>query len=64
MADQDQRAVYTAVSNTVVGGVIVATGAFGALTGVIGLAGVLITFGVFSLVALVTATRLEEVQQG
>jgi hypothetical protein len=63
MADQDQRAVYTAVSNTVVGLVIVATGAFGALTNVIGLAGVLITFGVFSLVALVTATRLEEVQR-
>lgn len=62
MADQDQRAVYTAVSNTVVGVVIVATGAFGALIGVIGLHGVLIVFAVCSLLALVTATRLEEVQ--
>ena len=63
MADQDQRAVYTAVSNTVVGVVIVATGAFGALSDLIGLAGVLIVFGVFSLLALATATMLEEVQR-
>jgi hypothetical protein len=63
MADQGQRAAYTAVSNTEVGLVIVATGAFGARSGAIGPAGVLIVFAVFSIVALATATRLEEVQQ-
>jgi hypothetical protein len=36
--------------------VIVATGAFGAPTNVIGLAGVLIVFGVCSLIALATAS--------
>ena len=63
MADQDERAVYTAVSNTVVGVVIVTTGVFGPLSDAIGLAGVFAVFTAFSALALVGAGRLDEVQR-
>lgn len=63
MADANQRAVYTAVSNTVVGIVILLTGVFGPLSEAIGLAGIFLVFGALSLIALGTATRLEEVQK-
>lgn len=52
MADQDRRAAYTAVSNTVVGLVIVLTGVFGPRPEAIGLAGIFSILAVFSLLAL------------
>lgn len=63
MAGQDQRALYTAVSNTVVGAVLLATGAFGVLQESLGLEWVFLAFAAFSLAALVTARSLNEVQE-
>lgn len=63
MTDAEHRAVYTAVSNTVVGVVILATGAFGSLSSVIGLPWLFVVFAAMSAGALVTAAGLDEVQQ-
>lgn len=62
MAGQDQRAVYTAVSNTLVGVVLVLTGAFGPVSEVIGLSGLFATFAVACVGAFVVGRGLEEVQ--
>jgi hypothetical protein len=62
MADADDRARYTAVSNTVVGVVILATGGFGALSSAIGLGGLFAVFAGLSAIAAMTALGLEEVQ--
>lgn len=62
MTDDEHRAVYTAVSNTVVGVVILATGAFGALSETIGLAWLFVVFAAMSAAAVTTAWGLDEVQ--
>lgn len=62
MADQDDRAVYTAVSNTVVGVVILAAGAFGPLADAVGLAWLFVVFAAMSALAIVTARGLDELQ--
>ncbi|MEX2280591.1 MAG: MFS transporter [Acidimicrobiia bacterium] len=62
MARQDQRAVYTAVSNTVVGVVLLLTGAFGVVSEVIGLSGLFTVFAAACVGALVAGRGLEEVQ--
>lgn len=62
MADEDARAVYTAVSNSVVGVVILATGVFGVLSEAIGLAWLFVVFAAMSAAAVVTAWGLDEVQ--
>jgi methylmalonyl-CoA mutase cobalamin-binding subunit len=62
MADEEERAVYTAVSNTVVGIVIIATGAFGVLSDAIGLSWLFVVFAAMSAVASVVAWGLDEVQ--
>lgn len=62
MADEGDRAVYTAVSNTVVGVVILATGAFGALSDLVGLPALFAVFGGLSAAAALVGRGLEEVQ--
>lgn len=62
MADQGDRAVYTAVSNTVVGVVILAAGAFGPLADAVGLSWLFVVFAAMSALAIVTARGLDEVQ--
>ena len=62
MADVDERAVYTAVSNTVVGIVILAAGAFGVLSDAIGLSWLFVVFAAMSAAATVIAWGLDEVQ--
>jgi hypothetical protein len=62
MSEPEQRSVYTAVSNSVVGVVILATGAFGALSEVIGLAGLFAVFATACVAALMSAVGLDEVQ--
>lgn len=62
MASADQRAIYTAVSNTVVGVVILLTGAFGALSEVVGLPGLFFVFAVACVAAVSIGRKLEEVQ--
>ena len=62
MASEDERAIYTAVSNTVVGIVILATSAFGVLSSTIGLSWLFVVFAVMSAAAAAVAWTLDEVQ--
>lgn len=62
MADADTRAAFTALSNTAVGVLLVAGGAFGLLAERVGSAGVLAVFAVFCAAAAWTARKLDEVQ--
>ena len=64
MATQETRAAYTAVSNTVIGVLLLLGGGLSALEPVIGAAGLVLLFGSGALVAAATAMRLPEVQQG
>ncbi|MDX1447826.1 MAG: MFS transporter [Acidimicrobiia bacterium] len=64
MASEDQRSVYTAVSNTVVGVVILATGAFGVVSEAFGLGVTLLVFALMSAIAAAIGIGLEEVQAG
>lgn len=64
MASEDDRAVYTAVSNTVVGVVILLTGAFGVLSEVFGLAALFFAFAALSALATWVGRGLDEVQAG
>ena len=62
MADAERRAAYTALSNTIVGLVLLAASLFGVLAAAAGEAVVLGTFAGMSLLAAVLAAGLEEVQ--
>lgn len=62
MADADTRSVYTAVSNTVVGAVILATAGFGWISESAGLTWVFVMFATASAAAVVVAIGLDEVQ--
>ena len=62
MARAEQRAIYTAVSNTVVGVVILLTGAFGAVSELIGLPALFAVFAAACAAAFITGRGLEEVQ--
>lgn len=61
MATQETRAAYTAVSNTLIGVLLLAGGALSALEPFIGAAGLVLVFGTGALVAAATATRLPEI---
>lgn len=63
MADEDTRAAYTALSNTLIGVLLLAGSAFGAVAQVYGEAALLAIFAVMCLAAAVAALGLEEVQQ-
>jgi hypothetical protein len=63
MADSDNRATYTALSNTVVGLVLVLGGAAGFVAGAFGEAALLGLFAAMCLVAALLAAGLEEVQR-
>ena len=62
MAPAEDRAVYTAVSNTAVGVVILLAGAFGALSEVIGLGGLFSVFALACGLAWWVTRGLDEVQ--
>ncbi|TRD23055.1 MFS transporter [Palleronia caenipelagi] len=62
MAPGDQRAAYTAVSNTVIGVVLMASGLFGALAALFGPAVTIAAFTLMSGAAAFVATRLDEVE--
>lgn len=63
MADEDSRAAYTALSNSIIGLVLLAGGAFGLIAGIIGHAGVLGLFALMCLAAIAAGARLSEVQE-
>lgn len=62
MANEDRRAAYTALSNTIVGVLLVAGGAFGIVASVAGEVTVLALFAAMCLGATAVAHGLEEVQ--
>lgn len=62
MADLDNRAAYTALSNSVVGVLLLAGGVFGVIAQVFGIGAVLVLFAMMAATAVVAASRLEEVQ--
>jgi hypothetical protein len=62
MADDDERARYTALSNTVIGGVLLAGGSFGLLAEWAGPAWTLAALAAMCLAATPFAYALEEVQ--
>ena len=63
MADEDSRAAYTALSNTIIGVVLLAGGVFGLIAQFIGYAGVLGLFALMCLAAIIAAASLREVQE-
>ncbi|MBW3098337.1 MFS transporter permease [Pseudohoeflea coraliihabitans] len=62
MADLDSRATYTALSNSVVGLVLLAGGSFGFLAQWFGIGTVLVIFALMAAMAVWVASRLDEVQ--
>ena len=62
MVSEVDRAIYTAVSNTVVGVVILLTGAFGVMSELIGLASLFLVFAALAGMAMWIGRGLEEVQ--
>lgn len=63
MAPDDRRAAYTAVSNTVIGVVLLGSGVFGALASLAGARVTLAIFAAMSLAAAAVAKGLDEVQR-
>lgn len=64
MADQATRAAYTALSNTIIGVLLLAASAFGVIAEVFGEAFLLAVLALMCLAAAAAALTLEEVQQG
>lgn len=62
MADEDTRAAYTALSNTIIGVILIAGGVFGAVAQMAGEATVLALFALMCLGAAIVAAGLREVQ--
>lgn len=62
MAEDDERARYTALSNTLIGAVLVVGGLFGLLADIVGPAWVLAVFAACSAAAVLLAASLGEVQ--
>lgn len=63
MADESQRASYTALSNTAIGVLLLVGGVFGVIADVFGTAVVLCAFSVMCLMAALLSTKLDEVQR-
>lgn len=63
MASEETRAAYTALSNTLIGFLLLAGGGFGFLAQAQGEVTVIAVFAVMSLLAVPVALSLEEVQQ-
>jgi len=64
MANRDDRAAYTALSNSVVGLILLAGGIFGVIAQWLGLGAVLVLFAVMAALAIRAAHGLDEVQAG
>jgi len=61
MAPDDNRAAYTAVSNTVIGIVLLGSGIFGALASLAGTEVTLLIFAAMSLAAFAVTKGLDEI---
>jgi len=62
MADRDNRATYTALSNSVVGLILLAGGAFGVIAQWLGIGVVLTIFTLMAALAIFSAAGLDDVQ--
>ena len=62
MADRDSRATYTALSNSVVGLILLAGGIFGVIAQWLGIGAVLAIFTLMAALAIRAAAGLDEVQ--
>ncbi|HJV11506.1 MAG TPA: hypothetical protein VJ690_08390 [Burkholderiales bacterium] len=62
MANLDNRAAYTALSNSVVGLILLAGGVFGVIAQLFGIGATLALFAMMATAAIVAASRLDEVQ--
>jgi MFS family permease len=62
MANRDNRATYTALSNSVVGLILLAAGVFGVIAQWLGIGAVLAVFTLMAAMAIVTAAGLDDVQ--
>ena len=62
MANLDNRAAYTALSNSVVGLILLAGGVFGVIAQLFGIGATLALFALMAAAAIVAASRLDEVQ--
>lgn len=62
MADLDSRATYTALSNSVVGLILLVGGVFGVIAQWFGVGVVLVLFAVMAALAILAASKLDEVQ--
>lgn len=62
MADRDSRATYTALSNSVVGLILLGGGVFGVIAQWLGLGAVFVIFALMSALAIRAAAGLDEVQ--
>ncbi|PTX56464.1 putative MFS family arabinose efflux permease [Litoreibacter ponti] len=62
MAPEDKRSAYTAVSNTVIGVLLLISGGFGALAGLVGAGATLAAFALMSFAAAALTLGLDEVE--
>lgn len=62
MTDHDNRATYTALSNSVVGLVLLAGGVFGVIAQWLGIGAVLAIFTSMAALAIIAAAGLDDVQ--
>ncbi|MDX1434879.1 MAG: MFS transporter [Gammaproteobacteria bacterium] len=62
MATEETRAAYVAVSNTIIGVILFATGAVGAVTYTLGAGGAIIVLSAFALAGAICAWRLPELE--
>src|SRR5690606_19648722 len=62
MADLGNRATYTALSNSVVGLLLLVGGVFGVIAQLFGIGAVLVLFATMAAGAIVAASRLDEVE--
>ncbi len=62
MADRDNRATYTALSNSVVGLILLAGGVFGVIAQWLGIGAVLAIFTLMAALAIIVASGLDDVQ--
>ena len=62
MADRDDRATYTALSNSVVGLILLGAGVFGAIAQWLGIGVVLALFSSMAAMAIFAAAGLDDVQ--
>ncbi len=62
IATAENRASYVAVSNTIIGVMLLLGGLFGAIASMFGAAGAILTLSIVALLAAVTAWQLDEAQ--